>query len=188
MKKEDLKKIEDSLSSGGEIRCLDMLKVEATINSESFELVDIKNRNYICRVYNLSDICEILKEVPELYNELYGYWIHALYRKSEIKEIYKSQENEYDLYYIVKKEIIESQQILKRYNYRYSEFHKQVYKTLENLYKQESIKHYSKNTNKKVKIICELIGGNFVEVLREDNLTPMYVRKEDLIYKRKSIF
>jgi len=86
MKKEDLKKIKDCLNSRGEIRCLDILKVEATINSESFELVDIKNRNYICRVYNLFDINELLKEFPELYNELYGYWIHTLYRQLKVKK------------------------------------------------------------------------------------------------------
>lgn len=86
MRKEDLKKINDCLNFRGEIRCLDMLKVEATINSESFELVDIKNRNYICRVYNLFDINELLKEFPELYNELYGYWIHTLYKQLKVKK------------------------------------------------------------------------------------------------------
>lgn len=86
MRKEDLKKIKDCLNSRGEIRCLDILKVEANINSESFELVDIKNRNYICRVYNLFDINELLKETPRLYNEFYGYWIHTLYKRLKVKK------------------------------------------------------------------------------------------------------
>lgn len=80
MKKEDLIKIGKYLENDAVIKCQDILRVEANINSETFELVDIKHRDYICRVYNLFDIYEILQEFPELYIELYGYWVHTVYK------------------------------------------------------------------------------------------------------------
>lgn len=86
MKKEDLNKIRKYLELGAEIKCQDILKVDANINSEAFELVDIKHRDYICRVYNLSDIYEILQEFPELYTELYGYWVHTVYKYLKLIE------------------------------------------------------------------------------------------------------
>lgn len=66
MEKENLEKLKKSLEKGGIIKCYPILKTEATKDSEAFELVDVKNRDYICRLYNMNEAEELFNEVSDL--------------------------------------------------------------------------------------------------------------------------